>query len=403
MRDGIKIGRIFGIDIIVDYSWLLIFVLVSWNLTLAFRTWHPAWSAGESIALAIVSALLFFTSVLLHELAHSLVAGSFGMSVHEIRLFLFGGVSNLEGEPPSAKAEFWTAIIGPAVSIGLGFDLLLASSFFLPHEVDPDQGWNVFVGLSPIATLLMWLGAVNVGVGIFNLIPGFPLDGGRVLRAVLWAVTRNLHKATLRASNVGQAIGWAFVVMGIAMFFGAHVPFFGRGIASGLWLAFIGWFLASAATRSYRGFLMQEVLGGVTVGRIMRRSGIAFPPDTPVDDAVRRGFMRSDQRAFPILDEGKLVGLLSVTDLRKIDENEWWHRVSDVMTPVAQLEVAAPNEEALSAMKKIAQRDLEQLPVVDRGELVGVLERADLARFIEIKIGPHGWNAPRPPQTPRHA
>jgi Zn-dependent protease/CBS domain-containing protein len=403
MRDGIKIGRIFGIDIIVDYSWLLIFVLVSWNLTLAFRTWHPAWSGGESIALAVVAALLFFGSVLLHELAHSLVAGSFGMSVHEIRLFLFGGVSNLEGEPPSAKAEFWTAIIGPVVSIGLGFDLLLASSFFVSHDVDPDQGWNLFVGLGPLATLLMWLGAVNVGVGIFNLIPGFPLDGGRVLRAALWAVTRDLHRATLRASNVGQAIGWAFVVMGIAMFFGARVPFFGRGIASGLWLAFIGWFLASAATRSYRGFLMQEMLGGVTVGRLMRSSGIAFPPDTTVDDAVRRGFMRSEQRAFPILEEGRLVGLLTVSDLRKVDESEWSRRVSELMTPASELEVTTPNEEALSAMKKLAQKDLEELPVVEGANLVGMLERRDLARFIELKIRPHGFSAPRQPPKPRHA
>jgi Zn-dependent protease/CBS domain-containing protein len=398
MRDGIRVGRIFGIEIVVDYSWLLIFVLVSWNLTLAFGQWHPMWSPSQSIALAVVSALLFFVSVLLHELAHSLVAGSFGISVREIRLFLFGGVSNMEGEPPSAKAEFWTAIIGPAVSVGLGFDLLLASSLFV-HDVDPERGWEVFSGMGALPTLLMWLGAVNVGVGVFNLIPGFPLDGGRVLRAILWGATHDLHKATLRASNVGQAIGWAFVVMGIAMFFGARIPFFGRGIASGLWLAFIGWFLASAATRSYRGFLMQEMLEGVRVNRLMRRSGFAFPPDTTVEDAVRRGFMRSDQRAFPIVEDGgRLLGLLSLGDLRKLNEDAWWHKVSDVMTPVSQLVTVAPEEEALSAMKKLVQADVEEMPVVEGEKLVGVLERRDLARFIEIKIGPHGFGQPPKPR-----
>lgn len=264
MRGAFRLGRLFGIEVGVDWSWALVFLLTSWNLTAVFHGWHPTWALAGCVALAVVAALLFFSSVLAHEFAHALVAKSFGMSVREIRLFLFGGVSNIEREPPSPRAELWMAIAGPLLSLGLAVVFLSVASVTLPlsgsNATEPRQ---TLASLGPISTLLIWLAPVNMMVGVFNLIPGFPLDGGRVLRAAIWKATGDLHKATLVASTVGRAIGRTFVLLGVAMALGARVPLFGRGAGNGIWLVFIGWFLSSAAKRSFGALLVQEALDNV--------------------------------------------------------------------------------------------------------------------------------------------
>ena len=394
MRDGIRIGRLFGVAVVVDFSWVFIFLLMSWNLTVAFGQWHPDWTLPLSLGLAVVAALLFFLSVLAHEFAHALVATSFGIPVREIRLFLFGGVSNIEREPPSAKSEFLMAVVGPIVSIGIGLNLLFAASWFLTN-VDPTRGWDAFVSLGPLPTLLLWLGAINLGVGIFNLIPGFPLDGGRILRAALWAAERDLRKATREASTVGQAIGWMFIVAGIAMFFGVGIPLLGRGPVSGLWIAFIGWFLRSASERSYRSLLVQDILEGVKVASLMRRKGYALPPDTTVGAAVHEWFMRAAQHAFPVVDAGRLLGLVSVSDIRNVPQTDWGRAVTAIMTPTERLAVTTPAEGLDSALQKFAQRDVEQMPVLDDGVLVGMLERRDVARWLELRLDPRTLGTPR--------
>jgi Zn-dependent protease/CBS domain-containing protein len=388
MREGLRIGRLFGIDLIIDWSWAFVFILMTWNLTAVFGHWHPGWGPPTRFLLALVAALLFFASILAHELAHALVASSLGMTVTSIRLFLFGGVSNIEREPPSPRAEFLMAVIGPVVSLGLGIDFLILGWWLLP-SFDPQAPWEAASQLGPVSTLLVWLGPVNIMLGLFNLVPGFPLDGGRILRAVLWRATKDLHAATRWASSVGRAIGWTFVLFGIAMFFGVRVPFFGGGAASGLWLAFIGWFLSSAAERSYESLRIQDALEGVTVAQLMRRSGPVVTATSSISALVEEGFLRSGDHAFPVVDGQRLVGLVCTGDTRKVARDAWpTTPISVVMTPVERLTLAAPNEAMASALRKLAQLDVEQLPVTMDGILAGMLERRQVARWLELRLGP---------------
>jgi len=388
---GIRLGRLFGIQVTLDLSWIVVFLLVCWNLTMVFASWHPGWPLFEAILLAVVAAVLFFVSVLAHELAHSLVARVQGIPVSEIRLFLFGGVSNLQREPTSPESELLTTIVGPLTSIVFGGAMLVLSTFFVP-VVAPDRAVEALAASGPIGTLLLWLGAVNIGVGFFNLIPGFPLDGGRILRSLLWSATGDLRKATLWSATVGQMIGWGFVLTGVMMFFGLRVPFFGQGPAAGLWLAFIGWFLASAAHASYRNAHLEDALEGVTVRQLMRRTSYVMPTETTVGDAVRQWFMRTSEHAFPVVDEnGQFAGLVTTSDVRKVPEKMWDETtVTEVMTPLGALKVATPNESVTTALAKLADIDVEQLPVVreSTGQLVGALERRDVARWLELRVGP---------------
>jgi Zn-dependent protease len=246
-----RIGRLFGIDIRVDWSWVFIFLLMTWNLSSVFSQLHGDWPPAEPIGVALVASLLFFGCILAHEFAHSLVAMRFGLRVRSITLFLFGGVSNIEQEPTSAKAEFWTAVVGPLTSILLGVGFTVLAGVISAVELRGVETVQTAIAqLGPVPTLLAWLGPINLVIGIFNLIPAFPLDGGRVLRAIFWGVSGDLRIATLRASAIGQLIGWFFIVAGIAMTFGVKVPFFGEGVASGLWLAFVGWFVRSGAAHA---------------------------------------------------------------------------------------------------------------------------------------------------------
>jgi Zn-dependent protease/CBS domain-containing protein len=384
MRDGIRIGRLFGISLSLDYSWIFIFVLITWNLTAMFWHWHPAWGVGN-LGLAIVASLLFFGSVVAHELGHALVATGYGIPVREIRLFLFGGVSDIEREPPSPGAELAIAIVGPAISFAIGIACMLVSSFFLRGS-DLSDPTALLAGLGPVATIILWLGPINLVIAVFNLIPGFPLDGGRVLRAVLWRATGDLHRATQWASTAGQAIGWAFVLMGISMVFGARIPFFGQGAGSGLWLAFIGWFLSSAAARSYQGLLVHDVLEGVTVMHLMRRTGPVMPHDTTVE-AATEWFLRTGEHVFPILRDGEFVGILCPADIRRASRETWSTTpVEAIMMPKDQLVTTTPSEEAATALRKLAERNVEQLPVVVDGKLAGMLERITVARWLEMNL-----------------
>ena len=200
-----RIGKLFSIELRVDWSWLFIFVLLTWNLVSVFTQWHPDWSAPEAFFIAGTASLAFFAGVVLHELAHALVAMSYGLRVRNITLFLFGGVSNIEREPPSAKAEFFTAIVGPITSIALGILFLVVASLVTSVSMPPDtSGLSSYARLGPLSTLLVWLGPINIMIGLFNCIPGFPLDGGRVLRSVLWGTTHNLRRATQWAANIGK-------------------------------------------------------------------------------------------------------------------------------------------------------------------------------------------------------
>jgi Zn-dependent protease len=245
---GFRLGRWFGIDFDVDFNWVFIFVYMTLSLTNVFSGAHPDWSRPLSVVVATVASVLFFVCILLHELAHSLVAMRVGLPVRSITLLIFGGVSNIEREPSSARAEFAMAIVGPLTSIALGVMFLVIAGAIVSRSGDGTADvTHALAKLGPATTLLAWLGPVNVALGIFNLVPAFPLDGGRVFRSILWGLSGDLHFATVVASTLGQAIAWIFIVAGMATIFGVHLPWLAGGAPSGLWLVIVGWFLHGAA------------------------------------------------------------------------------------------------------------------------------------------------------------
>lgn len=387
MRSGFKVGKVFGINIHIDWSWIFIFLLVTWNLAGAvFPSLHPDWSLQLNILMGITASLLFFLSILLHELAHSVVAKARGLPVRRITLFLFGGVSNIEREPPSPKTEFLIAIVGPLTSILLGFGFIWLGSQNIDNmNTALNNPTQLLSGLDPVSTMLLWLGPINILIGLFNMVPGFPLDGGRILRSILWAATDNFRRATRWATTVGQGFGWLMILAGIAMIFGANLPIFGTGIISGMWLAFIGWFLINAASQSYQQVAIQDMLEGIPINRLMREPAPAVSPDLPISTLVYDHVMRSDERAFPVMDGDHLVGVIYIENIREVDRSDWDTKtVGQVMVPKNELEVVTPRDDAMDAFQKLAQREMRQIPVVQNGELVGMLRRRDILRWLQM-------------------
>jgi len=387
-KPGLPLGRFFGVNVVIDWSWIIIFLLVTWSLAAGlFPSWHPEWGPALSWGLAAAASLLFFASILAHELAHSLVAKARGLPVRSITLFIFGGVSNLQREPASAGVEFVIALVGPVTSIALGI---------LFTALGVASGGRMFMGpvnpirsvsqAGPLPTLLAWLGPINLLIGIFNLIPGFPLDGGRLLRAVIWSVTGNLRTATRWATRVGRLVALLFILAGLAMAFGARVPLFGTGFISGLWLAFIGWFLNDAAIAGERAAEVYESLRNVPVSQLMR-PGVttAIPPDLAVSSLVYDWIMPGDEKSFPVMDNGRFEGVVSVDDVRKLPQDVWdYKKVSEIMTPATRLLAVSPGEEAIQALDKLEDTNVRQVPVMDDGHLVGMLRRRDIARWLEL-------------------
>jgi Zn-dependent protease/CBS domain-containing protein len=395
MRGGIRIGRVFGIELILDPTWILIVAFLTWSLAAMFGRAHPEWTPAMSLLLGVIATFLFFLSILLHELAHALVAILSGLQVRSITLFLFGGVSTIEAEPRSPGNELLMAIAGPIESIGLGFWLAVVAAWTSGLHGPIDDPMAAIAPLSPLATLLAWLGAINMLVGVFNLVPAFPLDGGRVLRAILWAFLGDFRRATSWATATGKAFAWLFIVAGIAIAFGAQLPFFGTGLASGLWLVLIGWFLSSAATSTQERLVLEEALEGLQVARVMRRSGASVAPEVPVAQLVSDRFMASDQRAYPVMHDEDLVGIVSLADVRVAARDKWSElTVRDIMTPREGLATVTPEEAAFHALELMTSRDVSQLPVLQNGKLVGMVERRDLMRWLET-MTPRGA-PPRP-------
>ncbi len=384
-RGGIKIGQFFGINIHIDWSWLLIFLLITWNLATGFGQIHPDWSTTLAWGMGLLASVLFFSSVLAHEMAHSLVAQSQGLPVRRITLFLFGGVSNIEREPPSPKSEFLIAIVGPVTSVVLGLIFILISGVSMEAVVSTGgQGMEALANLSPLTTMLLWLGPINLILGVFNMVPGFPLDGGRILRSILWSATGSLRRATRWASYVGQGIAWLMIGSGIAMVFGVQIPFFGSGLVSGLWLAFIGWFLHSASVQGYQQVVVRDILEGIPVERMMKRDAPSVNGDISISHLVQE-IMDSDDYAFVVMEGGQMAGIVTLQDMRKVDKDRWEEvRVREIMTPREELELARPDDDAAEALSTITRRDIRQIPVVQDGNLLGIVRRRDIIRWLQI-------------------
>lgn len=385
MRSGFSLGKIFGIEIRIDWSWLLIFFLITWNLGTGFGQLHEDWSPTLNWSLAVGAALLFFASVLAHELAHSLMARSQGSPVRRITLFIFGGVSNIEQEPNSPRAEFLITIVGPLTSVLLGFFFVAISGVGMTFAgASVEDPTALLAGLSPLTTMLLWLGPVNFMLGIFNMLPGFPLDGGRVLRSILWAITDNLKQATRWASYVGQSMAWLMIAGGIAMAFGLNIPVLGTGLANGLWFAFIGWFLHSASVASYRRVIVRDILEGIPVRRMMHSDPPTVSADISVNDLVQE-IMNKDDHAFPVMEGGRLVGIVTLEDMRGTARESWdSRRVRDIMTPAVELKSISPETDSAEAFRSLTRSDVRQLPVIENSHLAGLLRRRDIVRWLQL-------------------
>lgn len=330
--------------------------------------------------------MLFFASVLAHELSHALVGRAAGIRIRRITLFMFGGMAHMDSEPPSWRAELLMAAIGPLTSLALGIAfLVLAALVSGPIGVDPEDPGKSLAALSPLASLLTWLGPVNILLAVFNLVPGFPLDGGRVLRAIIWGLTGSLRRATRLASATGQGFAWLLMATGLMMIFGLQVPVLGGGLLGGLWLMFIGWFLNNAALVSYRQLLVKETLEDVPVARIMQTRFTRVDPRTTVNRLIEEHLMASGQRVLPVEDDGRFLGMVCLQDLARSERGARDRTTAaDIMTPVANLACVSVRQDAAEALALLAQRNVNQLPVLDGDRLVGLLRREDVLKWLSL-------------------
>jgi Zn-dependent protease/CBS domain-containing protein len=371
MHTHIKLGRVFGIEIGIHSSWFIIAFLITFSLAARFRSVDRDWSAVLVWGASLVTAILFFVSLLAHELAHSLVAQARKLPVRRITLFALGGVSLIEKEAPDATTEFLIAIVGPLTSVVLG-GLMLWSAKALGGN--PDAGPQ-----TPGMAILYWLGTINLGLGLFNMLPGFPLDGGRVLRAVVWWLTGSMERATRIAARVGQVIAVIFIAFGIYQFFR------GAGL-SGLWIAFIGWFLLQAAGAQYQELELKHALVGVRAGDLMARDCAQVPGPTSVQDFVDEFLLRTGRRCFFVTVQDSIAGLITPHEVRALERSLWpLTPIQQIMKPLDKLSVVAPETAAMEALEMMAREDLNQLPVVSDHHVEGLLSRSNILEALRSR------------------
>ncbi len=369
MYHSLHLGKIAGISLEINASWLIILVLLTVSLALGwFPAAVPGLPQGAYWGLGLIAAVLLFVSVLAHELAHSLVANARGLPVKSITLFIFGGVSNLEKEPRTPGSEFQITIVGPLTS------LVIAVICWFIH--------NALLGVSlPAAAVFGYLAITNALLTVFNLIPGFPLDGGRLLRSILWKATGNLRTATRWATRVGQVIAWLFILAGIWLFFTGN-------FLDGLWLGFIGWFLLSSAQAASGQAQLEALFGRTTVGELMNPTPVTVLPGLTIEQLVERCFLPYALRAAPVVQDGQLTGLVSLTDIRRIPREQWGQMpVGQVMVPRERLHVVAPRQPLSDAAELMGRYSIHQVPVVQDGNLLGMISRDAIIRFLEIRRG----------------
>lgn len=369
MPGSFRIGRIAGIEIWLHVSWFIILVLLTWSLATGwFATLDPGWSATTYWVTSILASLLLFGSVLAHELAHSLVARARGLAVKNITLLIFGGISNIEQEPSSPGIEFQMALVGPLTSLlisGLSFLFL----------------WLIGGGTTPLAAILGYLAVANLLLGIFNLIPGFPLDGGRVLRAIIWKLSGNGLRATRVATFVGQMVAYLLILGGIWLIIAGS--FF-----NGIWLGFIGWFLLSGAQSANTQATLESMFKGISVREVMNTNPATVPANISLQKLVETLFLPHGWRSAFVLQGDQLAGLITLSDIRHIPQEEWARTpVGFAMTPLEKLHMVSPEQSFNQVVPLMVTRDINQVPVVSHGQLLGTLSREDVLRFVEIRRG----------------
>ncbi|HVB75869.1 MAG TPA: site-2 protease family protein [Ktedonobacteraceae bacterium] len=369
MPGSLRLGKIAGIEISIHVSWLIIVVLLTWSLATG---WFPAiyqgWSTLTYWLVSLLSTLLLFASVLVHELAHSLVARSRGLPVRSITLLIFGGVSNIEQEPKSPGVEFQMAFVGPLTSLLIGG---LSYLLFIALQGGPSQ----------LSAILGTLAVLNILLGIFNLVPAFPLDGGRVLRSIVWKISGNVRTATRVATFAGQGIAYLLIFVGFYLIFGGY-------ILDGVWLGLMGWFLLSGAQSANSQAMFEAVFKGVTVSRVMNTSPNTVPANISLQKLVDELLLPHGWRSAFVMQGEFLAGLITLGDIRHIPRDEWAQTpVGFAMTPLERLHAATPQQSLNEALPLMVGQDVNQIPVVEDGRLVGVLSREDIVRFLEIRRG----------------
>ena len=371
MRSNIKLGKISGIEIGLHYSWFIIAALIVFSLGEHFHRVNPNWSTDQVWVAAVITGALFFLTLLLHELAHSLVAQSRGLKVTGITLFALGGVSQFQDDATDSKTEFWVAIAGPITSLMIGFFCLgIAMGLGWQRSTEPTTA---------VTGILVWLGYINIALAVFNMTPGFPLDGGRVLRSIVWAITKNADRSTRIAARVGQGVAFLFILDGIWQFF--HGAGFG-----GLWIAFIGWFLMDAAKASYNEVESTEKLRGIRVSEVMSRDCAIVNRGMSLREFVDTYLLTTGQRCFAVEDQGRLVGIVTPRDVSKIPRDRWESTtVREAMRPLQQLQIITSDTPVLDALKLMARNDVNQLPVVADGILQGMVSRSQVVQLLQVR------------------
>ncbi len=370
---GWRIGKLFGISIEIHFTWLIILGLILWMVTGdILPTEVPDASPSELWGIGLLATLLFFGSLVLHELAHSVVANRLGADVSRITLFVFGGVSQMSREPDRPKTEFLIAIVGPLTSVVLGG--LFYALFYWLRAADAPRLWWV---------ASQWVGRINLLLAAFNMLPAFPLDGGRVLRAALWAIWRSLDRATRVASGFGRGFGYTMIV------FGFLLAVLGGGL-SGLWLVALGWLLSSAAAASYQRLQLQQALGSIYVHDLMSSPVATIPADANLNEAAHDHFMTARFTGFGVEDDETIVGMVRMEDLQRVPREQWqFTTVRGVMRELDRDKMTInSDDEAVEALMQMAENDLGRLLVTDRaGNIIGIISHSDIVRLIKLRSG----------------
>lgn len=365
---SLKLFRILGFDVRVDISWTFFALLIAMSLALGFfPALYKGWPSATYWWMAIGGVIGVFFSIVIHELSHSLVSRAFGTGMTGITLFLFGGVAEMQGEPESAKAEFFTAIAGPAISIVLGVLFLWLGG------VDGEDR-------TPLLALFDYLGRLNFVLAIFNLIPAFPMDGGRVLRSILWAVKGDIRWATKWASGLGGLFGFMLMMLGL---FAA----LSGGLVQGLWWFLIGMFIRSAAQGSYQQMEVRRLMGGVTVRDLMHKDAHVVPPSLTIGELVDKYVYEFQQTAFPVSEHGRFVGVVDTAHLKSLPREDWTRKtVREVMTPPEEAPLVDPAQDAITALQSLQQGGADTLIVTEGPRVLGTLSRSDVMKLLGLKM-----------------
>jgi len=368
MGRGFNLGNIFGIQFRLHYTWFIIFLLITFSLSWqVFPVFYPGWSQLLYWAVGIATSLLFFASVLAHELAHSLVGRANGIPIKSITLFIFGGMAQMTKEATKAGAEFKMAAAGPACSLAIGGVFALA--WWLTQGV-----------IEPLSAMAFYLAQINVVLAVFNLIPGFPLDGGRVFRSLMWRFSGNYQRSTRIATRVGQGVAYSFILGGILM-----MVFLNEWLA-GIWIIFIGWFLQNAASSSYRQTQWREALRGLTASQVMTSDYMEVPPNITIAELVRGYVLLRGYSFFTVTSGGGVKGILSLQNIKSVPQSSWdTTQVEKIMLPFDRQKVATPEQDALSVVEQMDEYEVNQMPVVSAGRIIGLVTRDNLIRFLRAR------------------